>query len=1714
MKSFYLKPTSIFVFLLAFLLSQNVTAQLSGNYTIDPTKVPSSTNYANFSAAIADLVSGSRTDSGPDQGPGVSGAVTITAYDTVYRSQQLSIGAITGASATNTVTFTSASADSSICTLQNPSKTSSGGDFVIQLNGCDFVTFNSIGIERTGDNTYSTVIDITNTSNNCSFTNCLIKGRKVPSNSSNGFVYGIGSLVLYSGVGNNTVLSNNKMIYGYNGIYSTTANSGIRILNNVLDTIGSSGIYMSGQRDLTVNGNTFNMGDFGPSKGHYVSYGIRVETATQFVFTNNKIDMMAVNGQVVRAVMLANLTGNTSSSRSLVANNFITMSGGTGNCTGIALYNSFWVDMFHNNINITSSLKSGACFYVYPQYSNSNLRLINNTLVNSGGGFVYSVDGTNTGNISSLRNNACYHTGTYLAEWNGSDYTSFANWRSGSRRDTNSVYADPGFVSNQDLHVSNIALNGKGMTSTGITTDIDGDSRSSTTPDIGADEFFPANTDIGISKLDSPAAFCAGSYNVKVSFQNYGIDTITSASLNWSVNGTAQKSFSWSGKLAPGASADGITIGTYTFSANKPYSFKLWTSAPNSKTDGKNINDTLSITKLTGISGTYTIGSSKSADYKSFNEAITQITARGLCGATTFNIEDGVYKEQITLTQLDGMGPSAPLTFQGKSQDSSKVVITLPSTTATGNNNAACQLRGGDNITFKHITFKRTGFNPFAHVIHVLNGSHNNTFTNCQMIGTVVTSANANLDAANIISDQGRDTNNVFLNNYVKHGTFNIYWGGVGVTGETGLNISGNIFDSAYTSAIDIQNNDKFSITNNIFRTIRNTLTDNASINLTSCDSALSITGNKINDPNAHKGIRLTDCTASNQSPSIIANNMITREDGQGIEFNGAYNYNVVFNSIYFWGDGAGNSAISTTNSQNGGIGLYNNCIVMDSGLVYNIWLKGHISGSDYNNFMSESDPQFFFNGKWFKTLNAYNKQTKLDSNSWNINPYYISRYDLHARNTSLNGAGTPIAGVFLDFDGESRNSTSPDIGCDEFDAQPNDAGAITFSSPATAACEGNNDINVVIKNFGTDDLKSVTINWVKDGNSQTAYNWTGNLKSLETDTIKLDSDYFASTSTLKLSAYTSNPNGKTDGFTYNDQVDENRGFLALPLARAGIDKIMCPGDSVRIGTKGSSFYTYEWFDINNNKIGEGDRLYVKPSSSLQFYQKVTHNTQGCINYDTLLVEVGAAPKVDIISDQSICQGGSISLGGLNQSGNSYEWSSTPSGFSSTVSNPTASPKSSTVYTLLQTIDSTKCAASATVEITVNPKPSTLLSGETTTCQGQTIEYNTNNVSSNTYTWTISNATLQSGTGNSTGTVKFDNIGSATVQIIEENSFGCTDTSIVNVEVGINPSAEFSFSNVCANEAIEFEDLSTDNSARTWDFGNGTTSAKKKPENTYTNTGTYTVQLIATTVLNCVDTIEKSIEISDKPYVYFTVNETACTGNSIDISNASSGNGTYEWDFGDGSTSNDNTPSYAYNAAGSYKVRLIRNNNGCKDSLKQSLTVNESPIATFTATVDGATISLTANDQSHSQYEWNFGDGNTANGTTTNYKYNIKTGWAKVSLTVTGANGCSSTTTDSAYIDVSSIGQLPSYANSISVYPNPTHNNAVVDLILDKNSDLQIQLFDLQGRQVKSLFTGHLTRGNNKIELNNLAHQLNSGTYMLIINFNNEATVAQMIQIR
>jgi len=136
-----------------------------------------------------------------------------------------------------------------------------------------------------------------------------------------------------------------------------------------------------------------------------------------------------------------------------------------------------------------------------------------------------------------------------------------------------------------------------------------------------------------------------------------------------------------------------------------------------------------------------------------------------------------------------------------------------------------------------------------------------------------------------------------------------------------------------------------------------------------------------------------------------------------------------------------------------------------------------------------------------------------------------------------------------------------------------------------------------------------------------------------------------------------------------------------------------------------------------------------------------------------------------------------------------------------------------------------------------------------------------------------------------------------------------------------------------ANTPVQFTDLSTDGKAITswdWDFGDNTSSTQQHPSHTYTSVGKFTVSLTVTNNKGKQDTETKTDYINVQP-VGPTANFSANPRNQkvglpvqfTDISDpGTSPIQTWLWLFGDGGTSNQQSPSHIYTAVAQYTVYL------------------------------------------------------------------------------------------------------------------------------------------------------------------------------------------------
>jgi len=105
-------------------------------------------------------------------------------------------------------------------------------------------------------------------------------------------------------------------------------------------------------------------------------------------------------------------------------------------------------------------------------------------------------------------------------------------------------------------------------------------------------DYITAIDDAGVHAIDSPNVPSCTSNDVWVRLENFGINALQTAMVNWSVNGVLQPTYSFSGNVAPtGGVSSPIMIGSYNFDSGDV--LRIWTSNPNSQSDIFNDNDTL-----------------------------------------------------------------------------------------------------------------------------------------------------------------------------------------------------------------------------------------------------------------------------------------------------------------------------------------------------------------------------------------------------------------------------------------------------------------------------------------------------------------------------------------------------------------------------------------------------------------------------------------------------------------------------------------------------------------------------------------------------------------------------------------------------------------------------------------------------------------------------------------------------------------------------------------------------------------------------------------------------------------------------------------------------------------------------------------------------------------------------------------------------------------
>jgi len=306
------------------------------------------------------------------------------------------------------------------------------------------------------------------------------------------------------------------------------------------------------------------------------------------------------------------------------------------------------------------------------------------------------------------------------------------------------------------------------------------------------------------------------------------------------------------------------------------------------------------------------------------------------------------------------------------------------------------------------------------------------------------------------------------------------------------------------------------------------------------------------------------------------------------------------------------------------------------------------------------------------------------------------------------------------------------------------------------------------------------------------------------------------------------------------------------------------------------------------------------------------------------------------------------------------------------------------------------CEDTSASQLILHPKPSaSVIPSGVAGCSPYTVEFQNNSSVATIYEWSYGDGDVSDTdvlshehTFVSTSTAPQD----FQVSMIASTDFGCADTSLLEITVYPDVIAQFAPEDEgCSPFEVNFINTSFGAATYNWSFGDGNEAFITNPSNTFVNnTDTvqdFTVTLVAQSGFGCTDTTTGNITVFPLPEVEFVLSSIeGCFPADFTFANLTEGAVSYEWDYGDGSTSDnsDSLHTHTYVNDGTeletYTVTLSATSaNGCVAEQSMEVEVIPEIVADVTVPPGGCspyTAQFENNTVGAFSYIWYFGDGN------------------------------------------------------------------------------------------------------------------------------------------
>ncbi|MEL6194654.1 MAG: gliding motility-associated C-terminal domain-containing protein, partial [Bacteroidota bacterium] len=413
----------------------------------------------------------------------------------------------------------------------------------------------------------------------------------------------------------------------------------------------------------------------------------------------------------------------------------------------------------------------------------------------------------------------------------------------------------------------------------------------------------------------------------------------------------------------------------------------------------------------------------------------------------------------------------------------------------------------------------------------------------------------------------------------------------------------------------------------------------------------------------------------------------------------------------------------------------------------------------------------------------------------------------------------------------------------------------------------------------------------------------------------------------------------RTDGCSSSDTVFIQ--VLPGPVANAGSDTSYCEGGQTLLSASGGQSYTWSPVTgLNNPNIASP----TLSGTQGGWYRVEVTDSQNCTNRDSVFITVNPLPDVDAGPDTSVCIGESIRLSGsglLN-----LEWQPASLFTQNTIPNPLLTPTQSQTL-ILRVTDRNLCSNQDSVNITVNPLPVITEVNDQLICKGDSALLSVNGAE--TYTW-FPDAGLSEPDGSN---VMASPMADTRYTVIGVDQNNCRDSANVLIALKDKPVALGPDSlTLCPEDPFTLSVSGGD--TYLWNTGEASSSIASSLSTSPTKFW------VIPYLDDCPgDTAFSEVRFHDYlAKAEFTLNTEKApypaTIQAIDLSqNATS----YQWKFGEGSSSTDTNPRNVYATPGTYLIQLlVEDLNGCLDSTELQVEILNRNLFTpnaFTPNGDG-----------------------------------------------------------------------------------------------------------------------------------------------------------------